>query len=251
MAQSLQRRHALRLHGWVIGCITLLVTWSVSHLQMVAGVESLALRYLVSLGVGYLAYLVVVRLWAAWLLGRDTGVLDISVDLADDAPSIDWPTGGVAPARLPLPSSGGGGDFAGAGASGDFSVSDSGQLGSAASDALEAVASADEGAVVVVPVVAIFLIGVAILLGAGALGLLYFGWEVLLTVAVELAFSVSTARAFVGVEREGWLSAVVRLTWKPLLGAVVCAVLLGATIDHFMPQAQSLPDAMRILRYSA
>ena len=104
---------------------------------------------------------------------------------------------------------------------------------------------------VVVPVVAIFLIGVAILLGAGALGLLYFGWEVLLTVAVELAFSVSTARAFVGVEREGWLSAVVRLTWKPLLGAVVCAVLLGATIDHFMPQAQSLPEALRILRHSA
>ena len=70
LAQSLQRRHALRLHGWVIGSITLLVTWGVSHLQMAAGVESLALRYLVSRGVGYLAYLCVVRLWAAWLLGR-------------------------------------------------------------------------------------------------------------------------------------------------------------------------------------
>ena len=95
------------------------------------------------------------------------------------------------------------------------------------------------------------VIGVALLLGVGALALLYFGWEVLLTVAVELAFSVSTARAFVGVEREGWLSAVVRLTWKPLLGAVVCAVLLGATIDHFIPQAQSLPEALRILRHGA
>ena len=250
MAQSLQRRHTLRLHGWLIGSITLLVTWGVSHLQMVAGVESLALRYLVSLGVGYLAYLLVVRLWAAWLLGRDTGVLDSSVDLVDVATSIDWPTGGAAPARWPLPS-GGGGDFGGAGASGDFAAGDSGLLGDMAGGAFDAAASTDEGAVVVVPVVAIFLIGAAILLGAGALALLYFGWEVLLTVAVELAFSVSTARAFVGVEREGWLSAVVRLTWKPLLGAVVCAVLLGATIDHFMPQAQSLPDAMRILRYSA
>ena len=249
MAQSLQRRHALRLHGWVIGSITLLVTWGVSHLQMVAGVESLALRYLVSLGVGYLAYLVVVRLWAAWLLGRGTGVVDNSVDLVDVATSIDWPTGGAAPSRLPLPSSGGGGDFAGAGASGDFVAGDSGLLGDVAGGALEAAASADEGAIVVVPVVAIFLIGVAILFGAGALALLYFGWEVLLTVAVELAFSVSTARAFVGVEREGWLSAVVRLTWKPLLGAVVCAVLLGATLDHFMPQAQSLPEALHILRH--
>ena len=246
LAQSLQRRHALRLHGWIIGSITLLVTWGVSHLQMAAGVESLALRYLVSLGAGYLAYLCVVRLWASWLLGRGDG----SADLADMANAIDWPAGG-GPACMPLPSSGGGGDFAGAGASGDFAGTGDGLLGDVAGGAFEAAASADDGAVVVVPVVAIFLIGVALLFGVGALALLYFGWEVLLTVAVELAFSVSTARAFVGVEREGWLSAVVRLTWKPLLGAVVCAVLLGATIDHFVPQAQSLPEALHLLRHRA
>ena len=247
LAQSLQRRHALRLHGWIIGSITLLVTWGVSHLQMAAGVESLALRYLVSLGAGYLAYLCVVRLWAAWLLRRGDDPWDGGADLADMATSIDWPGGGGGPARMPLPSSGGGGDFAGAWASGDFAGAGDGLLGDVAGGAFEAAASADEGAVVVVPVVAIFLIGVALLFGVGALALLYFGWEVLLAVAVELAFSVSTARAFVGVEREGWLSAVVRLTWKPLLGAVVCAVLLGATIDHFMPQAQSLPEALHLL----
>jgi hypothetical protein len=247
LAQSLQCRHALRLHGWIIGSITLLVTWGVSHLQMAAGVESLALRYLVSLGAGYLAYLCVVRLWAAWLLRRGDDPWDGGADLADMATSIDWPGGGGGPARMPLPSSGGGGDFAGAGASGDFAGAGDGLLGDVAGGAFEAAASADDGAVVVVPVVAIFLIGVALLFGVGALALLYFGWEVLLAVAVELAFSVSTARAFVGVEREGWLSAVVRLTWKPLLGAVVCAVLLGATIDHFMPQAQSLPEALHLL----
>ena len=102
LAQSLQRRHALRLHGWVIGSITLLVTWGVSHLQMAAGVESLALRYLVSLGAGYLAYLCVVRLWAAWLLGRRDDPWDGSADLADIATSIDWPAGG-GPARMPMP----------------------------------------------------------------------------------------------------------------------------------------------------
>ena len=75
-----------------------------------------------------------------------------------------------------------------------------------------------------------------------------FGWDVLLTVAVEIAFSVATARAAVGVEREGWLSAAVRLTWKPLLGALVCAVLLGATIDHFLPHVHSLPEALRVIQ---
>ncbi|MDH6592286.1 hypothetical protein M2165_002175 [Variovorax sp. TBS-050B] len=50
------------------------------------------------------------------------------------------------------------------------------------------------------------------------------------------------------VAREGWLMAAVRLTWKPLLGAVACAVLLGASIDHFMPEVRTLPEAVRMLR---
>ena len=114
--------------------------------------------------------------------------------------------------------------------------------------ALEAVGSADEGAIVVVPIVAIFLIGSAVLLGAGSLAMAFFGWDALLAVAVELAFSVATARAAMGVEREGWLGAAVRLTWKPLLGALLCAVLLGAAIDHLLPDVHSLPEAVRALR---
>ena len=94
------------------------------------------------------------------------------------------------------------------------------------------------------------MIGCALVFGAGSLLLLYFGWEALLTVAVELAFSYVSARAAVRVVREGWLSAAVRLTWKPLLGAVFCAVLLGATIDYFMPAARSLPQAIKLIRAS-
>lgn len=37
------------------------------------------------------------------------------------------------------------------------------------------------------------------------------------------------------------------LTWKPLLGAVVCAVLLGVAIDYFVPAANSLPQAIQLL----
>jgi hypothetical protein len=113
---------------------------------------------------------------------------------------------------------------------------------------MDAVANSDEGAIVVVPVVAVFLIGCALFLGAGMLMLVFFGWEVLLAVAVELAFSYATVRTTVRVTREGWAAAAVRLTWKPLAGALVCAVMLGATIDHFIPTAQSLPQALKILK---
>lgn len=258
--RTLRQRHSLRLHGLCIGSVTLLLMWGASHLQMRLGVESLTLRYLVTLAVGYAGYLLVLRAWAAWLVGRR------EVDF--DLPDIDWPGGGSSGGgggRIPLPRTGGG-DFGGGGASGEFTdglatslsnaassaSSGSSVLGDVAGDvaggAIDAVAGSDEGAVVVVPIVAIFLIGTAVLFGAGSLAMLFFGWDALLAVAVELAFSVATARAAMGVEREGWLGAAVRLTWKPLLGAVLCAVVLGATIDHFLPQVHSLPEAVRLIR---
>lgn len=249
--RDLHQRHRLWLHGWCIGAIILSLMWATAHLQLLMGSDSLALRYLVTLGAGYLGYLLVLRLWAGALVGRESAGLDGSGDLPmPGSGRSSHPEAFEPPA--PSMQSGGGGDFGGGGASGDFSVDGkAGEgLGDLASGALEIAGGADEGAVVVVPVVAVFLIGVAILFGAGSLLLLYFGWEALLTVAVELAFSYVSARTAVRVVREGWLSSVLRLTWKPLLGALFCAVLLGAAIDYFIPSAHSLPHALKIIKAS-
>ena len=63
---------------------------------------------------------------------------------------------------------------------------------------------------------------------------------------------MATARAAVGVKRQGWLGAAVRLTWKPLLGALLgallCAVALGASIDTFLTDSPSLPHAIWTLQ---
>ena len=248
LERELRQRHWLRLHGILIGSFVLGVMWLASYSLMRMGSSSLALRYFVTLGLGYLAYLLVLRLWAEALVTRSGGNFDVDSDLPtfDASRSPDVDAKGL---DLPdLPSSGGG-DFGGGGASGDFvNAADSGgALGELASGALEVAAGADEGAVVVVPVVAVFLLGCAIIFGAGSLAMLYFGWEALLTVAVEVAFSYVSARTAVRVARAGWLSVAVRLTWKPLMGAVLCAVLLGAGIDYFMPTAHSLPQAIRLL----
>lgn len=227
---------------------------------MQMGVESLALRYLVSLGLGFFGYLLMLRLWAGELVqrlrGRDNPAGRSNWDL-----DLNWTGGGSggpgsASARMPSLQPGGGGDFAGGGAAGDFSgAADAACLPEAGGgmwgSALEAAGSADEGAVVAIPVVAVFLIGCMVFFGAGSLLLVYFGWEALLAVAVELAFSYASARVAVRLVREGWLSAAWRLIWKPLLGAVVCAVILGATIDYFVPAANSLPQAIKLLRAAA
>lgn len=248
--QQLRQRHWLWFHGLCIGSLVLAVMWAASHLQMRMGSDSLALRYLVTLGVGYLVYLLVLRSWAAALINRSSSHVDFGGYIPSPGSRSDV-SGEALRDGCPM-QSGGGGDFGGGGASGDFSgTADSdGAIGGLASNALEVAAGADEGAVVVIPVVAIFLIGCALVFGAGSLLLLYFGWEALLTVAVELAFSYVSARTAVRVVREGWLSAAVRLTWKPLLGALFCAVLLGASIDYLIPAAHSLPQAIEIMRSS-
>jgi len=220
--RELHRRHSLRTHGFLLGTSTLLLMWAVSALQMLAGNDSLALRYAVTLGVGYLAYLGLLRWWAQRLVD---GRAEIDPDLVE---VLDVPSSSASPSM-------------------QVEAGDASAIGDLAGGALEAAASADEGAVIVVPVVAIFLLGIALVTGAGALALLYFGWDALLAVAVEIAFSYVSARAAVRVAREGWLTVAVRLTWKPLLGALLCAVLLGAIIDRFMPQVNSLPQAVRVL----
>lgn len=247
--RELRARHSLALHGTCIGLLVLGAMWAAATLQMHLGADSLALRYLITLGAGYLVYLGMLRVWAGALLREPShgGSFDLGFDLPSPAGSSG------SSAHLPTFTSGGGGDFGGGGASADFSIGgDAGHamsegLGHAVGGTLEAIGAADEGVVVVVPVVAIFLIAAAMLLGTGSLLLLYFGSDALLAVAIELAFGYVAARTATRISGEGWLDAAVRLTWKPLLGAVLSAVVLGATIDHFLPQAQSLPQAVRLV----
>ena len=249
LVRRLRSRHTLWLHGGLMGLITLLVMWGVSTALRHGGVDSLAVRYALALGAGYLAYLLLLRIWAGMLVREeerdvpDPGVLDL----------VPWPGGGAS--CNDGVHSGGGGDFGGGGADAVFDApaqalaecagEGGSALGDVAAGALEAAGGADEGALVVIPVLAVFGAVLAAVLGGGWLLLLYFGSEALLAVAVELAFAYTAARTVVRVEREGWLLAAIRLSWKPLLGALVCAVALGVLVDHFAPQADTLAQAVQ------
>lgn len=252
LRQHLRTSHALWLHGLCIGLLTLGVMWAASALQMALGVDRLALRYAISLGAGYLAYLLILRLWAGWLLasaardGRTPDALDALEGLSHALPAP-----GCGPARHDAGlSSGGGGDFGGGGAQGHFDAP--ADAATALPQAVgEPLGGLDEGAVIIVPVLAVFGAVAAALLGGGVLLWLAFGWEALLTVAVEVAFAYTAARTAVRMRREGWLRAAVRLSVKPLLAALVCAVAAGALLDVLAPDARSLPQAVRQWRQGA
>ena len=114
--RHLRRRHTLWLHGWLMGLVTLGVMWGAAALQRHAGGDSLALRYAVTLGVGYLCYLLLLRIWAGMLVREEER--DVP------APGLDlpWPHGGGRAGGGY--EAGGGGDFGGGGSDSGFGGGD-------------------------------------------------------------------------------------------------------------------------------
>ena len=241
---DLTLRRWLRLHSFLLGSICFAAAWAASSTLMHAGVDRLALRWPTALVAAYAVFIGLLWLWCRWLLSRgeadaDPGVDNGSIDV--DLPSAD------APFR-----SAGGGDFGGGGATGSWTPEG---LGDAAIDGgseavkgtLEAAASADEGIVVAVPLAVV--IGMALLIAA-ALGVAVFGLfgtDVLLGVAVEIAFASAGGALAYRARREGWLGHALGRTGWPMLLLLLMVGLLGLVIDHWLPQAHSLPQAVRLL----
>jgi hypothetical protein len=212
----LQTHRWLRLHVGLIALCCLGCLWLSGALLRRAGVDALSLRFGLSLAVSYGVYLVLLRLWAAYLLSRE------DADLADAA-EIGWDVADL-----------------GAGADGG------------AFDALNLASGADEGALLLLPIATVIAMTLALaaLLGTGVT--LLFGVEVLMAVSVEVALAAFAAglawrhqRQF---DRGGWLRCALRHTWAGALALLVAGVGLGAALDRWMPEAQSLPHAVRIWR---
>lgn len=244
---DLVSRRWLRLHCTLIGLLTLATAWATSGLLMHAGVDSLAARYAMAFGAAYATLLVLLYLWARWLLSRDEG---------DSPGDLGGGGGGGSKHEAPTMRSGEGGDFGGGGAGGGF---DAPELPSAAAEAaadaagpaLEALGAADELALVMVPLA--LVVGVAVAVGA-ALGFVVFGLfgvEVLLAVAVEIALASAAGALAYKAGREGWLAA----AWARTRGAAAVAlaglVAIGLAIDLWMPSARSLPQALQQIRTEA
>jgi len=252
--RHLHEQRWMRLHIVLIALCTFLLCWGSSSLLMRAGVEHLAVRYGLATLLTYLGYVALLRLWGAYLLRRDDGVADGSLDAADvaiDVADLVWPrSGSTGGAPSPVVRSGGGGDFGGAGTSAHFDGPGTQTLkdwGPSLGDVGDALGSADEGAVVIVPLAVV--VGLALLLstafGVAVFGL--FGVEVLTAVAVEIALASAGGALAVKAQREGWLSLTLRKTAGPM--ALVCGatVAMGALLEAFVPQVNTLPAAIRLL----
>ena len=252
----LQRERWLRVHVLLIALLTLGVLMATGLLLRLLGVESLGLRYGLALPLSYLAYLGLLRLWAGYLLGDEHDGPDAG-DVLEVVDMLPVPRGGGTGTPLPRIESGSGGDFGGGGASGSFSgdALDGGSaLGEAAGEIAgqtvklgAAALDSDDGAVVAVPLLVVLGIAALLmaLLGLGVFAL--FGVDVLMAVALEVALAGLAGGFAWRRQREGWLQRALAHTWKPALAMVMLGVALGTTLDHWLPQSDSLPHAIRLL----
>jgi uncharacterized membrane protein YgcG len=249
LTNRILERHSLRWHAFWIGLLTLVTALCASAVLKSLWPQGwLSIRYAIVLGIAYGVYLLLVRLWAGYMARRSQ-----SDSSSGDIPTPDGAgnSGGGGGKPSAEYASGKGGDFGGGGAQGKFDLDASpadSVVSDVASAGLEAAAGADEAAVVIVPVMAVFA-GLALLLGAaGWMVILIFGIDVLLAVTVEIAFASLAGRTLFQIAQHSWWETAVALSWKPMLGSVLLAVALGAVIDIWLPQASSLPEAIKLVR---
>jgi len=207
--------------------------------------HSLVARWLVAFGVGYLVFVLLVRLYChanapvrrfrerrRWFDGGDA--FDAATRVAGDCSR---------PSDVLLRE--GGGQFGGAGAGSSFDAPlSSNRLSSGISNVSFDIPVVDEGiGVVAAIVVAIALVALALGLGGS---LLYLLWQMpaLLADAVAGAAVVGLASR----RAEGWWGALTRHTWKPVLVSLLSLVVTGSVLNLAVPQAHTLSEVLAAVR---
>lgn len=207
----------MRLHAFAIGAITLAGCWLVSWSMLKLGVDDLVMRSVAALTLTYFFYLALLWAWSQWLLSRSDGLdeantADLAWDVTDVGVEAGWPMAGRVMSGL-------------------------GELA----------AGAGEAAFVAVPVAAV--VGV-FLLATSALGIAVFGIfgvDVLLGVAIEVAFASAGAAFAFRAERSGWLGFAVRKTVGPMALVTFCGLGAGLMVKHFVPEAKTFGQAAKTL----
>jgi len=223
MRARLLREGFPRVQMFILVSLTGLAGFGASALMLLAGLETMALRYTLAMGVAYLVFLGL--LWL-WLHTSASDYLDFVPDAGGPDATPDLPP------ALRDDFAGGGGSFDGGGASAnvDFGVD------SIAEKPLAAVASAEEGAI---PLVVILL----------ALGLLLSSLFVVWTapvlfaeILVDALLAAGLYRRLRGLERQHWMVAALKRTVIPFVLTTLLVAGAGWGMAMAVPEARSIGD---------
>ena len=223
-ARAMLQRSWPRLQMTFVVLVTAAAGFLSSYLLRGAGMDAMLLRYPLAILIAYAIFLLQMWMWIRW---RDNP-LDGDPGTFDHGGGGDWSGGGG--------TSGGGGSSASWGPSAD---------------------SASSGDVSVLDVVdgdaALPLLAAVVLAAVAAVALVAAGWVVwsaptlMAELLVDAAIGAGLYRRMRRVEAQGWWWLCVRHTFWPLLGVIVFFAALGALLQHLVPEASTLMEALRAL----
>ena len=205
-----------------------------SFLLLHAGLVTMWLRYLVSFGFAYLAFLFLLWLWLRTNAEDYSDIPDVGGSFPSSSSS--------AHAEACSCYSGEGGTFGGGGASSSFdaSIGDASIAGDASpiGEAIGNAAAAEEFAI---PLVVLILIGVMLL---STLFMIYSAPMLFAELMVDGVLSASLYHKLRGLETRHWVETAVRRTSWPFALTTIIVSIAGWSMSLYAPEAHTLGEVL-------
>ena len=213
-----------RVQMFILVSLTGLAGFGASVAMLAAGVDTMALRYLLAMGVAYIVFLLL--LWL-WLRTSAADYLDPSLMGDGDGER----------AHGAAEFCGGGGSFDGGGASANFEF-DGGAVEAIADKPLKAIAHADEGALPL----AVLLLALGIVLSS-----LFVVWTAPILFAeilVDALLAAGLYRRLRVLDPQHWMLAALKRTMVPFILTTLVVAGAGWAMQSYAPEARSLGEVL-------
>lgn len=253
---DLLRRFVVRFHMSLIVAGSLGMAVVANKLLLLAGLETMWLRYLWAMVASYLAFLAGIKCWLLYAGYAWPRKSNLDFDVPDFSGGGSGGGGTASPGSCELPPLNGGGEFAGAGASGDFGgvgnalTDTAGDVASGVGDAVSKASSAvgdlgggDEGGCALILTLILVAIVFAVVFGSAAY-IVFNAPSILAEAVFEVLLAGGLVRASRRAEEASWVQGVFRVTWAPfaLILTVVMAFAVWAHVAY--PQAHTVSQLL-------
>lgn len=213
-----------RLQMLMLVSLTGLAGFAASAAMLAAGLEAMALRYVLAMGAAYIAFLLLLWLWLR--------------TSASDYVDMPTPSGGADGDMADAGFAGGGGTFDGGGASAnvDFDASDA---VCAVETPVDVISSADEGTIPL----AVILLALGIVLSS-----LFVIWSAPILFAeilVDALLAAGLYRRLRVLDRQHWMVAALKRTLVPFILTTLVVGAAGWAMQSYAPEATSLGEVLQ------
>jgi len=237
--RELEARGYPRLQMMLLVALTGGAGFLASFLLLVYGLDSLGLRYAISVAIAYLVFLILLWLWLRADADTYDGFDEVAVEILAQIPD--------ATARTSK-SVGGGGGFGGGGGTGRWEDNSSPEtlveLPDVPLPSADAVADADEFAIPLAVILTV--VGVVFVVLAASFSVILSAPVLFAELLVDGVLAASLYKRLRRVDSRHWLQSAIRRTIVPFVITAVLAGAVGWGLSVYAPGARTLGDALAV-----